>query len=283
MNRQPVHLLQGLVLANEEVVDGKCERCGGEVVHKVKSQWMLKITEYAQKLIDDLDSVELLREDQDRPEELDAARSTGAEVGHFTTTRRRHADHLHHTPGHALWRDLHDNLSDTIKSGQTSSRTWTLCTSIKYGRRSELRPRPMNKDKTGVKLEGVSGINPVNGKENAIFISDYVLINSTPAVSSCTRGTTTGTRPKGIQPQSRGSEERRRKPSPTAYGIMVNSEFLDGLSVEDAKVKMRSSAKRQGPREVVAGTSGCSSARDLAGFPVVNSKCTSVLLKTSFH
>ena len=99
------------VLANEEVVEGVCERCGSEVVHKVKSQWMLKITRVCQRLIDDLELV-------DYPERVKAqqrnwiGRSTGAEVD-FSTTAGDKADHLYHPPGYALWGDLYGDFSGT--------------------------------------------------------------------------------------------------------------------------------------------------------------------------
>ena len=167
------------VLANEEVVNGVCERCGSEVVRKVKSQWMLKITAYAQRLIDDLDLV-------DYPERVKAqqknwiGRSTGAEVDFDTTAGDKltvyttrpdtlyGATYMVMSPEHPYlekWADKLQNM-DEVRAYQEQA-----------ARKSDFERTEVAKDKTGVKLEGVAAINPVTGKEIPIFISDYVLVS----------------------------------------------------------------------------------------------------------
>ena len=167
------------VLANEEVVNGVCERCGSEVVHKVKSQWMLKITEYAQRLIDDLDLV-------DYPERVKTqqknwiGRSTGAEVDFDTTAGDKltvyttrpdtlyGATYMVVSPEHPYlekWADKLQNLEE-IKAYQEQA-----------ARKSDFERTEVAKEKTGVKLQGVSAVNPLTGREIPIFISDYVLVS----------------------------------------------------------------------------------------------------------
>ena len=167
------------VLANEEVVNGVCERCGSEVVRKVKSQWMLKITEYAQRLIDDLDLV-------DYPDRVKAqqknwiGRSTGAEVDFDTTlgdkltvyTTRPDtlfgATYMVISPEHPMiekWAGQIQNM-DEVRAYQEAA-----------AKKSDFERTEVAKDKTGVKLLGVQAINPVNDREIPIFISDYVLVS----------------------------------------------------------------------------------------------------------
>ena len=237
-----------VVLANEEVVNGKCERCGGEVVHKVKSQWMLKITEYAQKLIDDLDSVDYFEKIKTAQKNW-IGRSTGAEVDFTTTagdmltiyTTRPDtlfgATYMVISPEHPIiekWADKLQNM-DAIREYQAAA-----------ARKSDFDRTEMNKDKTGVKLEGVRAVNPVNGKEIPIFISDYVLMTyGTGAIMAVPAHD-----PRDwefakvfnlpiIEVVKGGEDVQKEAFTDCATGIMVNSEFLDGLSVEDAKVKIK--------------------------------------------
>ena len=237
-----------VVLANEEVVNGKCERCGGEVVHKVKSQWMLKITEYAQKLIDDLDSVDYFEKIKTAQKNW-IGRSTGAEVDFTTTagdmltiyTTRPDtlfgATYMVISPEHPIiekWADKLQNM-DAIREYQAAA-----------ARKSDFDRTEMNKDKTGVKLEGVRAVNPVNGKEIPIFISDYVLM--TYGTGAIMAGPAHDTRDWEfakvfnlpiIEVVKGGEDVQKEAFTDCATGIMVNSEFLDGLSVEDAKVKIK--------------------------------------------
>ncbi len=165
------------VLANEEVVNGVCERCGSEVVHKVKSEWMLKITEYAGRLIDDLDGLDFI--DRVKTQEINwIGRSYGAQVRFKSTegddieiyTTRPDtlfgATYMVIAPEHALiekWKDKLTNYADIIKYKEEAAR------------KSDFERTELAKDKTGVRLEGVEAINPVNGKKIPIFVSDYVL------------------------------------------------------------------------------------------------------------
>ena len=237
-----------VVLANEEVVNGKCERCGGEVVHKVKSQWMLKITEYAQKLIDDLDSVDYFEKIKTAQKNW-IGRSTGAEVDFTTTagdmltiyTTRPDtlfgATYMVISPEHPIiekWADKLQNM-DTIREYQAAA-----------ARKSDFDRTEMNKDKTGVKLEGVRAVNPVNGKEIPIFISDYVLMTyGTGAIMAVPAHDTRDWEFAKvfnlpiIEVVKGGEDVQKEAFTDCATGIMVNSEFLDGLSVEDAKVKIK--------------------------------------------
>ncbi len=168
-----------VVLANEEVVNGVCERCGGEVVHKVKSQWMLKITEYAQRLLDDLKDVDYFDKIKTAQSNW-IGRSTGAEVNFTTTagdtltvyTTRPDtlfgATYMVISPEHPLiekWSERISNMDD-VRAYQAEA-----------AKKSDFDRTEMNKDKTGVKLEGVRAVNPVNGTEIPIFISDYVLMS----------------------------------------------------------------------------------------------------------
>ena len=237
-----------VVLANEEVVNGKCERCGGEVVHKVKSQWMLKITEYAQKLIDDLDSVDYFEKIKTAQKNW-IGRSTGAEVDFTTTagdmltiyTTRPDtlfgATYMVTYPEHKIiekWADKLQNM-DAIREYQAAA-----------ARKSDFDRTEMNKDKTGVKLEGVRAVNPVNGKEIPIFISDYVLMTyGTGAIMAVPAHDTRDWEFAKvfnlpiIEVVKGGEDVQKEAFTDCATGIMVNSEFLDGLSVEDAKVKIK--------------------------------------------
>ena len=237
-----------VVLANEEVVNGKCERCGGEVVHKVKSQWMLKITEYAQKLIDDLDSVDYFEKIKTAQKNW-IGRSTGAEVDFTTTagdmltiyTTRPDtlfgATYMVISPEHPIiekWADKLQNM-DAIREYQAAA-----------ARKSDFDRTEMNKDKTGVKLECVRAVNPVNGKEIPIFISDYVLMTyGTGAIMAVPAHDTRDWEFAKvfnlpiIEVVKGGEDVQKEAFTDCATGIMVNSEFLDGLSVEDAKVKIK--------------------------------------------
>ncbi len=234
------------VLANEEVVNGVCERCGSEVVHKVKSQWMLKITEYADRLINDLDLVNY-------PERVKAqqknwiGRSTGAEVDFTTTTGdvltvyTTRADTLYGatymviSPEHPLiekWADKLENM-DEIRAYQAAA-----------ARKSDFERTEVAKDKTGVKIEGVRAINPVNNTEIPIFISDYVLVSyGTGAIMAVPAHDTRDWEfakkfDLPIIEVVKGGNVQEEAFTDCATGIMVNSGMLDGLSVDEAKVKI---------------------------------------------
>ncbi len=234
------------VLANEEVVNGVCERCGSEVVRKVKSQWMLKITEYADRLIDDLELV-------DYPERVKAqqknwiGRSTGAEVDFKTsagdkltvyTTRPDTlfgATYMVISPEHPYiekWSAILSNM-DEIRAYQKEA-----------ARKSDFERTEVAKDKTGVKLSGVTAINPVNGSEIPIFISDYVLVSyGTGAIMAVPAHDTRDWEfakkfDLPIIEVVKGGDVQKEAFTDCATGIMVNSGILDGLSVENAKAKI---------------------------------------------
>ena len=231
------------VLANEEVVNGVCERCGSEVIHKVKSQWMLKITAYAQRLIDDLSDVNYL--ERVKTSQINwIGRSTGAEVEFDTTggdklliyTTRPDtlfgATYMVMSPEHPYiekWADRITNM-DAVREYQEVS-----------ARKSDFERTEMAKDKTGVRLEGVAAINPVNGKEIPIFISDYVLMSYGTGAIMAVPGHDTRdwefAKKFGLPiiEVVKGGDVEKEAFTDCATGIMVNSGFLDGLTVKEAK------------------------------------------------
>ena len=239
------------VLANEEVVNGVCERCGSEVVHRVKSQWMLKITAYADKLIDGLDGLDYIERVATQQKNW-IGRSHGAEVNFGTTagdtltvyTTRCDtlfgATYMVVSPEHAMvkqWLDkgIIKNV-DAVKAYQAEA-----------ARKSDFERSELNKEKTGVQLDGVMGINPVNETEIPIFISDYVLSTyGTGAIMAVPAHDTRdwefakkfGLPIIEVVKGSTPSNLDEAAFTDVATGTLVNSGFLTGLSVEDAKEKM---------------------------------------------
>ena len=233
------------VLANEEVVNGVCERCGSEVIRKNQSQWMLKITEYADRLVKDLDDVDFI--DRVKTQQRNwIGRSTGAEVDFGTTlgdtltvyTTRPDtlfgATYMVISPEHPYiekWADKLNNL-DEIRKYQDEA-----------AHKSDFERTELNKDKTGVRLDGVMGINPVNNKEIPIFISDYVLVSyGTGAIMAVPAHDTRDWEfakkfDLPIIEVVAGSKVGVENEAFTdcATGVMTNSYFLTGMSVEDAK------------------------------------------------
>lgn len=235
------------VLANEEVVNGVCERCGSEVVRKVKSQWMLKITEYADRLIKDLDLV-------DYPDRVKAqqknwiGKSTGAEVDFNTTEGDKltvyttrcdtlfGATYMVISPEHPCiekWNDEIKNIED-VKAYQAEA-----------AKKSDFERTELVKEKTGVMLDGVKAINPVNGKEIPIFVSDYVLVSyGTGAIMAVPAHDTRDWEFAKkfnlpiIEVVKGGEDVQKEAFTDCATGVMVNSDFLTGLTVEEAKKKM---------------------------------------------
>ncbi len=236
------------VLANEEVVNGVCERCGSEVVHKIKSQWMLKITEYAQRLIDDLELV-------DYPERVKAqqknwiGRSEGAQIS-FGTSAGDNIDvfttrpdtifgvtYIVISPEHPIlskWKDLIKNNDEVSAYIEEASK------------KSEFERSQLSKEKTGVKLDGVKAINPVSLKEIPIFVSDYVLMSygagaimAVPAHDD--RDYDFAKRFNlPITAVIDGGDVSKCAFTDCKSGRMINSDFLNGMSVEDAKNKILS-------------------------------------------
>ena len=235
-----------VVLANEEVVNGVCERCGSPVVQKNKSQWMLKITAYADRLINDLDDVDYI--DRVKTQQRNwIGRSHGAEINFDTTagdtltvyTTRADtlfgATYMVISPEHAFikkWGDagLIQN-ADAVAAYQEEA-----------ARKSDFERTELNKDKTGVKLEGVAAINPVNGKQIPIFVSDYVLmgygtgaIMAVPAHDDRDWEFAKKFGCEIIEVVSGGEDVQKAAfTAKDETGILVNSDFLNGKTVKDA-------------------------------------------------
>ncbi len=234
------------VLANEEVVQGVCERCGSEVVRKTKSQWMLKITEYAQRLIDDLDKVDYIERVKTQQKNW-IGRSTGAEVDFATTegdkltvyTTRPDtlfgATYMVISPEHPAveqWADKLANI-DAVRAYRDGA-----------ARKSDFERTELNKEKTGVRLEGVRAINPVNDTEIPIFVSDYVLMSygtgAIMAVPAHDERDWEFAKVFGLPiiEVVKGGNVQEAAFTNVETGEMVNSGFLNGLPVADAKVKI---------------------------------------------
>ena len=231
------------VLANEEVVNGVCERCGSEVIHKDKEQWMLKITEYAQRLIDDLADVNYI--ERVKTSQINwIGRSVGAEVDFATTagdnlriyTTRPDtlfgATYMVISPEHPLidkWKDLLTNFDEVMAYRAEAAR------------KSDFERTELVKDKTGVKLSGITAINPVNNTEIPIFVSDYVLmtygtgaIMAVPAHDTRDYDFAKAFSLPIIEVVAGGDIEKEAF-TDCQTGTMVNSGFLNGMSVEEAK------------------------------------------------
>ncbi|MBQ7623787.1 MAG: leucine--tRNA ligase, partial [Clostridia bacterium] len=234
------------VLANEEVVNGVCERCGSEVVRKEKSQWMLKITAYAQRLIDDLEKVDFLP--RIKTQQINwIGRSEGAEVDFDTTegdkmtifTTRPDTlfgvTYMVMSPEHPFiekWADKITNI-DKVRAYREEA-----------AKKSDFERTEIQKDKTGVIIEGVYAINPVNDTKIPIFVSDYVLMSyGTGAIMAVPAHDTRDFEfakkfDLPIIEVVAGGDITKEAFTDCETGIMVNSGFLTGLSVEDAKVKI---------------------------------------------
>ena len=232
------------VLANEEVVNGVCERCGSEVVHKTKSQWMLAITKYAERLIDDLDDLDYIERVKTQQKNW-IGRSTGAEVDFKTTegdtltvyTTRPDtlfgATYMVISPEHPAvekWAGKLANM-DAIRAYREEA-----------ARKSDFERTELNKDKTGVKLDGVMAVNPVNGREIPIFVSDYVLmgygtgaIMAVPAHDDRDWDFAKKFGCEIIEVVAGGEDVQKAAfTAKDETGILVNSDFLDGKTVKDA-------------------------------------------------
>ena len=232
------------VLANEEVVNGVCERCGSEVVHKTKSQWMLAITKYAERLIDDLDDLDYIERVKTQQKNW-IGRSTGAEVDFKTTegdtltvyTTRPDtlfgATYMVISPEHPAvekWAGKLANM-DAIRVYREEA-----------ARKSDFERTELNKDKTGVKLDGVMAVNPVNGREIPIFVSDYVLmgygtgaIMAVPAHDDRDWDFAKKFGCEIIEVVAGGEDVQKAAfTAKDETGILVNSDFLDGKTVKDA-------------------------------------------------
>ena len=243
------------VLANEEVVNGVCERCGSEVVRKEKSQWMLKITEYAQRLIDDLDDLDFIERVKIQQKNW-IGRSTGAEVT-FPTTQ---GDNLvvYTTRPDTLFGATYMVLAPEhpyIEKWKNAISNWDAVTAYveAAAHKSDFERTELVKEKTGVKLEGVRGVNPVNGKEIPIFISDYVLVSygtgaimAVPAHDDRDWAFAKKFGCEIIEVVQGGDIEKEAFTLKDDTGIMVNSDFLNGMTVKDAIPAMKKWLEEKG-------------------------------------
>ncbi len=234
-------------LANEEVVGGVCERCGGEVVRKVKSQWMLKITEYADKLIDDLELVDYI--EKIKVSQVNwIGRSVGAEVD-FQIAGKDESLRIFTTRPDTLFGATYMVISPEhplIEKYKGEIKNYTALAEYRAqaAKKSDFERTELVKDKTGVQIDGLAAINPVNGKEIPIWISDYVLM---------TYGTGAIMAVPGHDERDwdfakkfnlpiievvAGGDVQEAAYTNTNTGKLVNSDFLNGLEVADAKVKI---------------------------------------------
>ena len=234
------------VLANEEVVEGVCERCGSPVIRKEKSQWMLKITEYAQRLIDDLDGLDFIERVKTQQKNW-IGRSTGAEVTFQATTGDAivvyttrpdtlfGATYMVLSPEHELVRKW-------LEGGALKNAAEVTAYQKAAASKSDLERTELNKEKTGVRLDGVRGVNPVNGREIPIFISDYVLstygtgaIMAVPAHDDRDWEFAKKFGCEIIEVVSGGEDVQQAAfTAKDDTGILVNSDFLNGKTVKDA-------------------------------------------------
>ncbi len=236
-----------VVLANEEVVNGKCERCHGDVIHKAKSQWMLKITAYADRLIDDLDTVDYI-ERVKLAERNWIGRSYGAEIDFDTTIGEKlrvfttrcdtlfGATYMVIAPEHPLieaHKEQIKNYADVAAYRDEAAK------------KSDFERTELVKDKTGVKLDGIMAINPVTGKEIPIFVSDYVLITygtgaimAVPAHDERDFDFAKKFDLPIIEVVAGGENVQEAAYTDVATGKLINSGFLNGLEVAEAKEKM---------------------------------------------
>ena len=234
-------------LANEEVVNGVCERCGSAVVQKEKSQWMLKITNYAQRLIDDLDEVNFL--DKIKAQQINwIGRSEGAEVKFkiansdeeltVYTTRPDTlfgATYMVVSPEHPII----DKYKDELKN-------WDAIAAYREeaAKKSDFERSELAKDKTGVEIDGLMAVNPVTGKEIPIWISDYVLMSyGTGAIMAVPAHDERDWEfakkfNMPIIEVVAGGDVQNEVYTDVAEGTLVNSGFLNGLSVAEAKKKI---------------------------------------------
>ena len=243
-----------IVLANEEVVEGVCERCGGEVIRKEKSQWMLAITKYADRLIDDLEDVDFINRVKIQQRNW-IGRSEGCELTFETnmedtvsvyTTRADTLFGLSYvviSPEHPLlekWKDRIGNW-DEVSAYQAEA-----------ARKSDFERGELNKEKTGVRLDGIEAVNPANGKRVPLFVSDYVLMGYGTGIVMGVPGhdqrdwdfaTKFGL---PIIPVVEGGDISKSAYTTKDDGIMINSGFLNGMTVKEAIPAMKEYAVEHG-------------------------------------
>ena len=244
-----------VVLANEEVVNGVCERCGGEVVQKEKSQWMLRITKYAQRLIDDLDDLDYIERVKTQQKNW-IGRSTGADItfktnmGEDVTVYTTRADTLFGTT-YMVISPEHPTLKKWLP--QIANRAEVEAYQAEAARKSDFERGELNKDKTGVRLEGVEVINPVTHKPLPMFVSDYVLMGYGTGIVMGVPGhdqrdwefaTKFGL--PIIKVVSGGDVTKEAFVAKDDSAVMVNSGFLNGMTVREAIPAMKKYVVEQG-------------------------------------
>ena len=235
-------------LANEEVVNGVCERCGGEVVRRVKSQWMLKITDYAQKLLDGLEDVEFIEKVKTQQRNW-IGRSEGAEVNFTVPAAKAFGDgsltvyttrpdtlfgatYMVVSPEHPMIEKLKDQIENYDE---------VLAYKAEAAKKSDFERTEMAKEKTGVPLKGITAVNPVNNKEIPVWISDYVLISygtgAIMAVPAHDERDWEFAKKFGLPiiEVVKGGDVENAPYTDIESGVLTNSGFLDGLSVAEAK------------------------------------------------
>ena len=244
-----------VVLANEEVVNGVCERCGGEVVQKEKSQWMLRITKYAQRLIDDLDDLDYIERGKTQQKNW-IGRSTGADItfktnmGDDVTVYTTRADTLFGTT-YMVISPEHPLLKKWLP--QIPNRAEVEAYQAEAARKSDFERGELNKDKTGVRLEGVEVINPVTHKPLPMFVSDYVLMGYGTGIVMGVPGhdqrdwefaTKFGL--PIIEVVAGGDVTKEAFVAKDDSAVMVNSGFLNGMTVREAIPAMKKYVVEQG-------------------------------------
>ena len=245
-----------VVLANEEVVNGVCERCGSQVVHKNKSQWMLKITEYADRLVDDLDGLEYAERVSTQQKNW-IGRSYGTEVnfdttaGEVLTVYTTRADTLFGAT-YMVMSPEHAYIQKWMDEGKLKNADEVIAYRDAAAHKSDFERTELNKEKTGVRLDGVMGINPVNGLEIPIFISDYVLASYGTGAIMAVPGHDTRDWEFAkkfnlpIIEVVKGGDVEKEAFVDCHTGVMVNSGFLTGKTVQEAIPAMQAWLTEQG-------------------------------------
>lgn len=234
-------------LANEEVVGGKCERCGSEVEHKIRNQWMLKITEYADRLIDDLDTVNYL--DHIKQQQINwIGRSHGAEIDFQIKDKENQlkvyttrpdtiygATYMVIAPEHEIINELAESIENLEE---------VLAYKDAANKKSEFERTEMNKDKTGIELKGLKAVNPISKEEMPIWVSDYVMITyGTGAIMAVPAHDTRDYEfakkfNLPIREVVKGGDISEEAYTDTESGELINSELINGLQVDEAKEKI---------------------------------------------
>ena len=243
------------VLANEEVVEGVCERCGSEVIHKEKSQWMLRITKYADRLIDDLDDVDFIERVKTQQRNW-IGRSTGTEVTFKTNTEDDIT--VYTTRVDTLFGVTYTVISPEhplLKKWQPLIKNWDEVAAYQEAaaRKSDFERGELNKDKTGVRLDGIEVVNPANGKVVPMFVSDYVLMGYGTGIVMGVPGHdqrdwdfATAFHIPIVEVVEGGDITKEAFTLKDDTGIMVNSGFLNGMTVKEAIPAMKQYAIEQG-------------------------------------